>query len=54
MLYNEEEVVRICKKHGIKMVEKEGCPLFTGEEMDENFPISQIFDESKPLKKSLK
>lgn len=48
MLYNEEEVLNICKKYGIETVETEGYPLYMGEEMDENFSISGIMNE--PMK----
>ena len=45
MLYDEKEVVEICKKHGIETVEKKGYPLYQGKEMDENFSIAEIMRE---------
>ena len=42
MLYNEDEVKRICEKYGIETVEKEGYPIYMGEEMDENFSFSEM------------
>ena len=48
MLYNEEEVLNICKKYGIETVETEGYPIYLDEEMDENFSISEIMHE--PIK----
>lgn len=41
-LYNEEETIRLCKKYGIEMVEKEGGPLFLGEEMDDLFFLDMM------------
>ena len=49
MLYDEEEVLRICKKYGIETVEKEGYPLYQGIEMDENFSIAEIMNEPIPI-----
>ena len=48
MLYNEEEVLNICKKYGIETVETEGYPIYMYEEMDENFSIAEIMHE--PIK----
>ena len=45
MLYNEKEMLEICKKYGIETVRKEGYPLFQGKEMDENFSIAEIMRE---------
>ena len=45
MLYNEKEVVEICKKYGIETVRKEGYPLFQGKEMDESFSIAESMRE---------
>lgn len=45
MLYNEEEVLRICKKYGIKAVKKSGYPIYEGKEMDENFSVEEILRE---------
>lgn len=48
MLYNEEEVLNICKKYGIETIETEGYPIYMDKEMDENFSISEIMYE--PMK----
>lgn len=48
MLYNENEVVDICQKYGIETVEKEGFPLYMGEEMDEEFSFSEVMHEVNP------
>ena len=48
MLYNEEEVLNICKKYGIETIETEGYPIYMDEEMDENFSIADIMHE--PIK----
>ena len=42
MLYDEKEVVQICKKYGIETVKKNGAPLYMGKEMDENFSFSEM------------
>lgn len=48
MLYNEEEVLNICKKYGIETVETEGYPIYMDKELDENFSIAEIMHE--PIK----
>lgn len=53
MLYDEKEVVEICKKYGIETVEKEGYPLYKGKEMDENFSISEMMHEPVKIKFSI-
>ena len=45
-MYNEEEMLRICKKHNIDVVKKEGLPLYNGEEMNENFSFENLMHES--------
>lgn len=45
MLYDEKEVVEICKKYGIKTVKKKGMPLYKGKEMDENFSFSEMMHQ---------
>ena len=45
MLYNEEEVIRICKKYGIETIEKEGYPIYMENEMDENFSFSEMMHQ---------
>ncbi|MFR8473841.1 MAG: hypothetical protein ACLVCT_02840 [Lachnospira sp.] len=46
MMYNEEEMLHICKKHNIDVVKKEGLPLYNGEEMNENFSFENLMHES--------
>ena len=48
-MYNEEEILRICKKYNIDVIKKEGLPLYNGEEMDENFSFENLMRESIPL-----
>lgn len=45
MLFDEKQMLEICKKYGIETIEKEGYPLYQGKEMDENFSISEIMHE---------
>lgn len=45
MLYDKEEMLRICKKYGIETIKKEGAPLCLGEEMDDDFSFEQIMRE---------
>lgn len=45
MLYNEEEVLQICKKYDIETVEKEEYPLYMDNEMDENFSFSKVIHQ---------
>lgn len=42
MLFNEKQMLDICKKYGIDVVEHEGYPLYMGEEMNENFSFSEM------------
>ena len=37
MLYDEAEVLRICKKYGIETVKKEGYPLYMGRKWMKHF-----------------
>lgn len=53
MLYDEKELMEVCKKYGIKTVKKKGMPLYKGKEMDENFSIAEIMHESIPIKVSI-
>ena len=46
MLYDEKEVMEVCKKYGIETVKKNGMPLYKGKEMDENFSIAEIMHET--------
>lgn len=52
MLYNEDEVKRICAKYGIETVEKEGYPVYMGEEMDENFSFAEMMRQSVDFEKA--
>lgn len=45
MLFNEAEMLKICEKYGIEVVEKEGYPLDMDQEMDENFSVEMIMRE---------
>ena len=44
-MYDEKQMLEICKKYGIETVKKEGYPLYMGKEMDENFSIAEIMRE---------
>lgn len=46
MLFDEKEMLDICQKYGIPLVEKEGYPLYMGEEMNENFSVEKMMHES--------
>lgn len=50
MLYNEKEVMEVCKKYGIETVKKNSMPLYKGKEMDENFSIAEIIHEPVVIK----
>lgn len=45
MLYDIEEMLRICEKYGIETIEKEGAPLYLGKEMTEEFSFEQMMRE---------
>lgn len=45
MLFDENQMLDICKKYGIDVIEKDGYPLYMGEEMDENFSAEQMMKE---------
>lgn len=49
MLYDEEEVLRICKKYGIETEVTEGYPTYMGEEINESFSIADIMYEPVKL-----
>lgn len=53
MLYNEKEVMEVCKKYGIETVKKNGMPLYKGKEMDENFSIAEIMHEPVVIKNGI-
>ena len=52
MLYDEKEVMEVCKKYGIKTVKKNGMPLYKGKEMDENFSFSEMMHEPIRVKRN--
>ena len=45
MLFDEKEMLELCKKYDIPVVENNGVPLFENEEMTEEFLISEIMNE---------
>ena len=53
MLYDEKEVMEVCKKYGIKMVKGKGMPLYKVKEMDENFSIAEIMHEPVEVRDSI-
>ena len=46
MLFNEKEMLKVCRKYGIDVVEKDGYPLYDEQEIDENFSICDIMNDS--------
>ena len=54
MLFNEKEMLNICKKYGIDVVEKEGYPLYDGDEMDESFSMDDIMNDTYNITMSTK
>ncbi|MDU2197562.1 MAG: hypothetical protein E7E21_03965 [Peptostreptococcaceae bacterium] len=48
-MFNEEEMLQICKKYNIEVVLKEGLPLCMGKEMDEDFSFEDLMNASTPL-----
>ena len=46
MLFNEKEMLKVCRKYGIDVVEKDGYPLYNGQEIDESFSIRDIMNDS--------
>ena len=44
MLFNEKEMLELCKKHSIDVVEKEGYPLFNGIELSPDLSISELLN----------
>lgn len=49
MLFDEKEMLEICKKYDIEAIEKDGYPLYNDQEMDENFSISNILNNSSDI-----
>lgn len=45
MLYDKEEMLRICEKYGIETIKKEGSPLCSGKEMNDDFSFEIIMQE---------
>ena len=50
MLFDEKQMLEICKKYGIETVEKEGYPLYQGKEMDESFSFSEMMHQTVRVK----
>lgn len=46
MLFNEKQMLDVCKKYGIDVIQKDGFPLYQGVEMDENFSVDEIMYET--------
>lgn len=46
MIFNEKEMLEVCQKYGIDVVEKKGYPLYDGIEMDENFSMNNIMHDT--------
>ena len=46
MLFDENEMLEVCKKHGIDIVEKDGYPLYNGDEMNADFSIYDIMHDT--------
>ena len=46
MMFNEKEMLELCEKYGICVVEKEGYPLLGGIELSPDFSISELLDEA--------
>lgn len=44
MLFDEKEMLELCKKYNIETVKKEGYPIFDGEDMNDSFMISSIMN----------
>lgn len=45
-MFDEEEMLQICKKYNIEVVLKEGLPLYMGKEMDEDFSFENLMNTS--------
>lgn len=54
MLYDEKQMLEICKKYGIETVKKNGMPLYKGKEMDENFSFSEMMHQTVRVKRNTK
>lgn len=46
MIFDEKEMLEVCQKYGIDVVEKKGYPLYDGIEMDENFSMNNIMHDT--------
>lgn len=46
MIFNEKEMLEVCQKYGIGIIEKEGGPLYDGQEMDDNFSMYDIMHDT--------
>lgn len=45
MLFDEKEMIELCEKYGIPVVENKGIPMFKNEDMTEDFLISEVMNE---------
>lgn len=45
MYFDENEMLEICKKYGIDVIEKEGYPLCNGRELNDSFSIRDIMND---------
>lgn len=48
-MYDEKEMLRICKKYNIDVVKKDGLPLYMGEEMNEDFSFANLMKVPTPM-----
>lgn len=48
-MFNEEEMLQICKKYNIEVVLKQGLPLYMDKEMNEDFSFEDLMNTSTPL-----
>lgn len=46
MIFNEKEMIEVCQKYGIDIIEKEGYPLYDGNEMNETFSMEDIMHDT--------
>lgn len=45
MLFDEKEMIDLCEKYGIPVVENNGVPMFEDKDMPEEFLISEVMNE---------
>lgn len=49
-MFDEKEMLELCEKYGIDIVEKDGYPLLNGNELTSDFSISELFKEAHSVK----